>query len=478
MNEPGTPGKDPMNCADFQSRLAEWLAGDADEAGIAALETHLNSCAQCQNLLESATEGDQTLRSAIAEPQAAERVARRAAKEIQAKRTPAAVDPVPSFPWRAWLIPLLTAAAGFVAAIFILPRSNTTAPAPQAGPPMVQPRVTPDPPPIVAHLVAATGRVERYDDQKKDWVAIDPIKYFQCPSDSRVRTAPDVRCELKTGDGSVIRLNDKTEVKLLGSSSIELHQGQLWCRSPQEATLEVRVASTTASPDPKAPQPTMWSAGTASMVTCTEQAKQVQVVSAEGEINLRTAAGNERLGPGQVAEISGGQVVMPGNRVDPLLATRWMQPLLVSRGADNAELQQRVDTLLAQIGRAKIATFYEQEIRSLGEHAVLPLVRFIQSPLAAEDPRRRSDAMRIAADLAPVWLIPDLIDLLEDREGYVRQLAAATLFRLTALSMNLSPTDWRREPDEAQATAVKDWRNWWEAHRDQFPRPQVRITRE
>lgn len=343
---------------------------------------------------------------------------------------------------------------------------------------MVQPQVKPNPPPVVAHLIAATGRVERYDDQKKDWVAIDPIKYFQCPSDSRVRTAPDVRCELKTSDGSVIRLNDKTEVKLLGSSSIELHQGQLWCRSPQEASLEVRVASIESSPDPKSPQPTMWSAGASSMVTCNDKSSQVQVVSAEGEINLRTAAGEQRLGPGQVAEISGGQVIKPGNRVDPLLSTRWMQPLLVSRGADNTELQQRVDTLLAQIGRAKIATYYEQEIRSLGEHAVLPLVRFIQSPLAAEDPRRRADAMRITADLAPVWLIPDLIDLLEDREAYVRQMSAATLFRLTALDMNLASQDWRREPDEAQATAVKDWRNWWAVHRDQFPRPQVRITRE
>jgi hypothetical protein len=467
-----------MNCAEFQSRLAAWLAGETDDVVTAGLEAHLTSCAHCQATLESANEEEQALRSALAEPQVAERVAGRAKEQIQSVQVPTKPLPTHSNPWRLWFIPLLTAAAGFLLAMVILPRTSPNVPGPQANPPSVP---VPPPPPVVAHLVAATGTVERFDDQKQDWVPIDHTKAFACPSDSRIRTMPDVRCEFKTGDGCVIRLNDKTEVTLLGSSSIELRQGQVWCRSPQEASLEVRVATTPATgspPQSKTAQPTMWSLGPSSVATCTEKAGQVQVVSAEGEVNLRTAAGEQRLGPGQVAEISGGQVITPGIRVDPLLATSWMQPLLVSRGADNPELQQRVDTLLAEIGRAKIATLYEQEIRSLGEHAVLPLVRFIQSPLAAEDPRRRLDAMRLTADLAPVWMIPDLIDLLEDREPYVRSMSAATLYRLTALDMELSPQQWREPGNDAQKTAVQDWRNWWAAHRDQYPQPQVRITKK
>ena len=134
--------------------------------------------------------------------------------------------------------------------------------------------------------------------------------------------------------------------------------------------------------------------------------------------------------------------------------------------------------MLAQIGRTKIATLYEQEIRTLGEHGVLPLVRFIQSPLAENDPVRRHAAMGIAADLAPIWLIPDLIDLLGHSDGYIRRQAAATLHRLTALDMNLSPERWQEKPNEEQTMAREDWKTWWAKHRDQYPSPRLQITKE
>ena len=125
----------------------------------------------------------------------------------------------------------------------------------------------------------------------------------------------------------------------------------------------------------------------------------MQVVSAEGEVNLRTLAGQEKLSSGQVVEIRNGEVTKPNRYVDPVLAMRWMQPLIVKSGPDNAELRERVDTMLAKIGRTKVATMYEQEIRSLGEHAVLPLVRFVQSPLGQDDPVKRTTAMELTADL-------------------------------------------------------------------------------
>src|SRR5690606_14694322 len=105
--------------------------------------------------------------------------------------------------------------------------------------PVQLPGTAAPPSPPVARLVASTGRVERFDDSRQDWVAIESATSFACPTDSRLRTAPDVRCELQTGNGCVVRLNDRTEVTLLGSSSLALHQGQVWCRSPGEVSLEL-----------------------------------------------------------------------------------------------------------------------------------------------------------------------------------------------------------------------------------------------
>jgi hypothetical protein len=466
-----------MNCGEFQNRLTAWLRDEVDEAAAPALEAHLSQCPTCQAALEEKQMDDRLVRTALAEPVAAARVAERVIARLAAEATPVTSHPVPrtALSWATWILPLITLAAGFLLAMFILPREKEekfqppVARIPQPAPPVVP----------VAHLVASTGRVERYDDERKDWVAIDPQKKFECPSDSRLRTVDDVRCELQTSDGCVIRLNDRTEVTLVGTSTIELQRGQVWCRSPGETSLEVRVATLPAdAKDPKQSPSTMWCVGPSCLMTNIEDAGRVQVVTAEGEVNLRTPAGQEKLRSGQVVEIRNGEVTKPNRYVDPVLATRWMQPLIIKQGPDNSELQQRVDTMLAQIGRSKVATMYEQEIRSLGEHAVLPLVRFVQSPLSQDDPVKRSTAIQLIADLAPVWLIPDLIDLLEDRDPIVRQLSAQTLLRLTGLTMSQSPQQWREEPNDAQRTALADWRSWWAAHQHQYPTHHLRITKE
>ncbi|WP_254508812.1 zf-HC2 domain-containing protein [Anatilimnocola floriformis] len=464
-----------MNCAEFQSQLQAWLAGETDETVSRALETHLNQCADCLALLErenAETQDLPLLKTALAEPQAAARVAERVMERLSTTTIAPAVA-ARTIAWSTWLTPLLTLVAGFLLALLVLPRpEKKNDPAPS----IAQPIPAPAP---VAHLVAATGTVEMFDQQQQNWVPIskNKINYFACPTDSRVRTTADVRCELQTGDGCVIRLNDQTEVTLRGSSSIELSQGQVWCRSPRETQLEVRVTNPANNQQKKSDLPTMWCVGPSCVMTGIQPAGEVQVVNAEGEINLRTTAGEQRLNPGQVAEISGGEI-KPVRHVDPMLSTRWMQPLMMRRGPDDAELKHRVDALLAQIGQSKIATLYEQEIRSLGEYGVLPLVRFIQSPLGEKDPTRRSAAMEIVADLAPVWLIPDLIDLLENPDASVRRQAAVALHRLTALDMNLGPNAWQEKPNDDQAKALDEWRGWWAAHRDRYPKPQLQITAE
>jgi hypothetical protein len=141
-----------------------------------------------------------------------------------------------------------------------------------------------------------------------------------------------------------------------------------------------------------------------------------------------------------------------------------MQPLLTRKGHADPELEQRVDKLLAQIGRSKAAWLYESEIRRLGEYGVLPLLRYVESPDSALEPSRRLTAMQIASDLSPAWAIGDMVQLLADDDPEVRVLAAKALQRLTGLTQGFPPEKWRErsaEIDQAQA----EWRGWWEANR-------------
>src|SRR5436305_1821986 len=50
----------------------------------------------------------------------------------------------------------------------------------------------------------------------------------ELPSDDRVRTGPDVRCEFQTADGSEVRLNADTEVQIVSPRRFEVAGGEVW----------------------------------------------------------------------------------------------------------------------------------------------------------------------------------------------------------------------------------------------------------
>ena len=155
-----------------------------------------------------------------------------------------------------------------------------------------------------------------------------------------------------------------------------------------------------------------------------------------------------------------------------------MQSLLMRKGHDSPELGDRVNRLLANLGRSKMANLYEDEIRSLGEHAVLPLLRFVQSPTSRDDPYQRQSAMAIIADVAPTWVIGDLIGLLSDDEPHVRTQAATALLRLTRQTHGRAPTAWSAPLSDCEES-LQRWHQWWQtnAHRyeprEKNPTPTV-----
>lgn len=325
----------------------------------------------------------------------------------------------------------------------------------------------------LARLTVATGAVTMRQPGQSDWSAPDPKAPFQCAIGTEVRTPPGVQCELETKDRCTIRLNGETKLTLRSPREVELHSGQIWCRSPDDAALDV-VTSTPGAPRTKdGAVPLRFTCpSNGSVVSEVNDGGDRRVFTASGEVDLRLGRERHRLKPGEVARVDGGRLIIEPYHADALLATRWMQPLLILKGHDSPELHERIDRMFANLGRSKLDNLYEDEIRSLGEHAVLPLLRFVQSPPSRDEPERRRRAMLIVSDMAPTWLVGELIDLLADDDPPIRVAAARALSRLTRQTHDRDPVAWTA-PLEELAPSLERWRQWWRENASRYPRTRA-----
>lgn len=321
----------------------------------------------------------------------------------------------------------------------------------------------------LARLTVATGAVTLRQPGQSAWSAAEPQSPYQCSIGTEVRTGPGVRCELETKDRCTIRLNGDTKLTLRSPREVELHAGQIWCRSPDDVVLS--VVATTA--DAKLPA----NGSNALRFTCPSNGSVVseldgtgggRVFTASGEAELSLGGERHRLKPGQVALVAEGRLVIEPYHADSLLATSWMQPLLILKGHDSPELHERIDRMFANLGRSKLDNLYEDEIRSLGEHAVLPLMRYVQSPQSRVEPDRRWRAMSIVSDMAPSWLVGELIELLADDDPPVRVAAARALARLTRQTQDRAPAEWTGTTEELAPT-LERWRHWWRENSSRYP---------
>jgi len=190
----------------------------------------------------------------------------------------------------------------------------------------------------------------------------------------------------------------------------------------------------------------------------------------QGSIKVKESNNEQIVATGEQLSIVDGKISK--DRIyDLALAATWVNELLAMKGRDNQELGQRVNDLLARIGRTKMEEMYEGEIRALGDHCVLPLSRYIQSDLSKgpDQQYRRVTAARILSDVAQPWSIPELIALLADRDADVRYYAALGLKRLTAQTQGRSPEEWRDLPVAQTRENYQRWQTWWEKNKNRYP---------
>jgi hypothetical protein len=461
-----------MNCDEAQERIGAWIDRQLDTDEVVSLEGHLSICDECRSASESLRAQDADLLRAFGpHREAALGVADRVIDTWKVPLAPPARGNV-----LRWGTPVLAAAAGFLLAVLIFQPWTAHAPIVRnpIDPPDDRLPVEPAQPlePTLASLVVATGNVEVREQGADAWQSYTDSSDFSCAFGDVVKTGPDVRCELLTSDGCVIRLNADTEIRLTSASAIEVQRGEVWCSAPENVSLKVSApeASGTALPPV---QQSLWSAqcpSNARMMTAVARDGGVQVTAASGEIELQTQTGHDRLRRGETATFVAGRIVKGRHPVDPLIASTWMHPLLIRKGHADKELAGRVDKLLAQLGRSKLTVLYEQEIRSLGEYAVLPLLRYVQSPISRNEQPRRQTAMRILSDIAPDWAAADLVELLSDQEADTRYFAARALHRLTGLDQGRPATRWREDLKTCRPT-IERWQQWWFKNRGKHPPP-------
>lgn len=463
-----------MNCVEVGEHLNAWCDGQLEPAVAKAVEMHLDECSACRTMSAGLREQDAALRQAFTPGRAAaDRIAAQVCQQFDMDQIAPAMPASSTFSMTRLMSLLFATAAGFLLAVVIFQPWRYETPLGQSVPPgnTTQTIELASARPTVAQLVAATGQVDVRPAGAQEWQSASQEKLhaFTCPSGSEVRTGPNVQCELKTPTGGVIRLNDQTQITLAGADTIEIERGQIWCSTPDKTGLKVVTPGQTMQKS-AAMAYELTCSSAACVQTAVDAAGCVEVTTSAGDIDLLTPDGSQRLRQGETVSIVDGVITKGGRTSDPLLAARWTQPLLVRKGHESRELGSYVDQLLARVGESKISFMYEQDIRSLGEYAALPLIRYVQSPLSRDNPQRRQQAMRIVADIAPSWMIADMIALLADDDPATRSLAATTLHRLTGLDHGRAADAWREELSACEPT-IAAWRQWWDENQRRYPAP-------
>lgn len=456
-----------MTCDDVQRRLSAALDGELGAEERAIVDRHLAECSECRDAMSALFALDLQLRRRTVLP-------RQRAASIAVAATAQLSGRASTLNRRHWLrtpvIALVALACGFLIAV-VLFRAPADGPAPES------PRVADVAQPAGSQTTTAivrvsTGPLEFATASPSEWTTVARPDGFRCPPGTAVRTPRTTVCELETSSGCTVRMNAETELTFLDDNDVEISQGEIWCRTPDATALRVTPAVLeSASEVPVAL--VMGPRAASCSLTCSSPVAAARICVASGRIEAVSPNRSEVIAAGQSVEFRDGRLQPVSGSA--ATARRWMHPLLVRNGPADDELADHVQALLAGIGRTKVSLLHERDLRSLGEYGALPVLRFLQSEPNVDDGERRQTAARILADIAPTWMIPELIELLADTDPGVRVSAATALTRLTGQTLDVAPESWA-DADRDHRPSVAQWRAWWEMERPAYPSPPPGAT--
>jgi ferric-dicitrate binding protein FerR (iron transport regulator) len=450
-----------MSCEDAWNLISARMDGQLAEEDRARLEAHLAECDACRSAGEAFRAGDAALRRAFAPGrQAAAGVAERTVARLRAAGQGAPHARRPALQLAA------AAAAGFLLAALVFQPWARTPPAPDVavrtgdaspkGAPVTAPPV-PAPPLSAARLAFATGGVEVRERDEDPWRPL--ARGDGAGQGARIRTAPGALAEIRMADGSTVRLNESTEVRIERARGLDLVRGRLWSEVARDETPFVVTV----------PDAVVTALGTKFDVDL--QGGKAWLTVLEGATKVTGAGEAEIVRAGERARIEGGRVLEKTRAREVVMATSWVNKLLIQKGDEGkTELASRLEDLLAAIGDAKVSHLRAAELQDLGESCVRPLISYLASPRSRGRTEGQETAARAIADLAPRWAVRDvIIHLLPHENGIVRAAAARALERLTGETQGRPPEDWEKQPWVELEPAYRAWLAWWEENKARYP---------
>jgi hypothetical protein len=328
----------------------------------------------------------------------------------------------------------------------------------------------------LATVNVSVGSVEAWTSSGREWEQLPEQDLFFCPSSSEIRTKKDAVCELEFADGSVLRLDESSQVKIGDANEIEVISGKVWCRAGANSALSVSSSQASATPpaDNHLAAKMKWTATCAgsTCVVTSVKGSEVNVMASKGNIDFQCESQNSNIARGQMVRIVDGKILPSDGSFDPIAATRWIHAILKEKGPNDPELNELIRELLLKTGYSKANFMYEDEIRTLGQHAVLPLLEYLAADEFTAQLQGRRRAARLASDLAPSWAIPDLIERLGDDDSQVAAVCAEALFRLAGTDLNQPVEKWR-DNQELRLEAQQQWRKWWQLKKAQMPKRPI-----
>ncbi len=448
-----------MDCQRALNLISKRIDHEISHEEDALLAAHLMECASCSMMLEEITEQDQFLRQTLTGVQDdAHQAVEAAISVIQSKassdRTTTNLSTRRSQLSIFSVIAIVSAAAGFICSTIIHQNFVT---------PPLQPIIVPT---IAAHLNISSGIVQAKPLGEKLWKILKPGEPIV--EGTTIRTASDSRCEIVNPDGSSLRLNRDTELTVTNSREFKLAGGRIWS-SVQKNTIPFKVGIPSS-------ELAVVAVGTQFDVDHSNTTTVVSVIEGQARLESQHWKNSEEnlLSGGEQAKVENNKIIEKGKFYNIARATTWMNELLVIKGEQDPELKARLDKLLAKIGRSKVSYLLEGDIRALGVSCVPPLLSYIKSTESKQghgsELKKRHSAARIATELAPAEYVPQLIELLQDEDGYVRSLACRALMRTTGQPSMISPKDWEKSHRHQLRKPYESWVHWYKKHQDRYPK--------
>lgn len=383
-----------MDCTQAEPLLPALIDGEIDER--ATLDAHLSECSRCRALLEELRADDSALEALFdAARRRADGLEDRVVASVRRERGGRVIP---------FWVPLVSAAAGFLLAILLF--RPWERPDPQII--TVKPTVAP-----IARVTVVFGDVEVFDDGSWKPVAA----HADILPDMIVRTKKG-KTEVACADGSVVRLDEQTEVQFKRDNQVRLERGQVWFAGEELSQIDTGDSTL--------------EGGSGCVVNASKQDEQTLLACEQGSWAVTDSTGKKQnLKEKERLYVKEGQAGDPSPADDLELATKWVMEINALKGDDDPEFTRRIQTLMARIGEKKIQYLTEEDVRSLGTSCVRPLKAYVQETAGADSARgKRRQAAEWVAMVATEAQVADLVELLADEDPEVRVYIAQGLRRV------------------------------------------------